>query len=366
MESVGMIRVLQIVDNMNAGGIQSFIMNVYRRINRDEIQFDFLLCKEEPLYGEEIQQLGGRIFYVPARSKGILRNRKALRAFFINHPEFTVVHMHESSLSYIEPLIEARKSGVKKRIIHSHSTRVIGKKIHRVLHRVNQLRIGKYATDYIACGKDAAEWMFGKSLIRNKVEIIYNGIELTKFNYSKSIRDEVRIELKIENQFVIGHLGRFEPVKNHLFLLRVFKSVLSIEENSILLLAGTGKLIDTIKQEAIGLSIDDKVKFLGVRNDPERLYQAMDVFLLPSLYEGFPVSAIEAQANGLPCLLSDTITKEACILPNVLMANLNDSPNKWAKMIMNNTERCKDISKVYDMGFDSAKTIQAITSLYTE
>ena len=217
-----MIRVLQIVDNMNSGGIQSFIMNAYRHIDSNKIQFDFLLCKKDPFYGKEIEELGGKLFYIPARNKGLLANRKALQAFFDDHKDYQIVHMHESSLSYLEPLMAAKKAGIQKRIIHSHSTRVMGSKVHILLHYINQKRINKIATDYLACGESAADWMYGNSSIRDRVRIIYNGIDVSKFEFNETLRNEIRRELCVEQQYVLGHAGRFEPVKNHSFLLDIF------------------------------------------------------------------------------------------------------------------------------------------------
>lgn len=360
-----MIRVLQIVDNMNAGGIQSFIMNVYRRINRDNIQFDFLLCKLNPLYGNEIEELGGKIYYIPARSKGLLANRKALNDFFKNHTEYQTVHLHESSLSYIEPLIAAQKAGVKNRIIHSHSTKVKGSRLHRVLHKFNQRRIHSVATEYVACGEAAADWMYGDSRIRKDVKIIYNGIDVAKFGYNKKNRDAVRKELGVEGKFVIGHAGRFEPVKNHVFLLDIFAEVKKKEEKSVLLLAGTGRLVENIKDRANQLGIRDSVQFLGVRNDLDRIYQAMDCFVLPSLYEGFPVTIIEAEASGLPCVMSSTVTREACLKKNVLIEDLESDTKAWARKILDSTNRVCDNAILYEKGFDIHSTVESLTKLYS-
>lgn len=361
-----MIKVLQIVDNMDAGGIQSFIMNVYRRIDKEKIQFDFLVCKRNPLYGNEIDHLGGKIYYVPARNQGIFANRKALKDFFSRHHEYDVVHMHESSLSYIDPLIAAKRVGTKKLLIHSHNTRVPGSALHKILHRFNQTRIGNIATDYIACGEMAADWMFGRSAVIDKVQIIYNGIDLKKFEFDPVLRDTVRNELEVNNDFVIGHAGRFETVKNHVFLLDVFSEILKMQPQSVLLLAGTGSLVDTVKMKAETLGIGDKIRFLGVRNDIHRLYQAMDCFVLPSLYEGFPVSIIEAEASGLPCVMADTITKETCLKKNVAVLDLAESKSAWAEKILQLNYREIDNSLLYSKGFDIENTVQKLYKLYSE
>lgn len=363
-----MIRALQILDNITAGGIQSFIMNVYRNIDRECIQFDFLVHhKHEKSYEEEIKSKGGRVFYLPARSDGILKNRKALNSFFKKYSgEYAVVHFHESSLTYLEPLMYATKYNVPIRIMHSHSTKVPRNKIHLLLHKVNKKKIGKYATNYVACGQMAGEWMYGGSSVANDVTVIYNGIDISKYEFNEEKRKQIRYELGLKDEFVIGHVGRFEPVKNHKFLLEVMKSILEINSNTVLLLVGNGRTFEKTKDYAKELGIQSNVRFLGIRNDADMLYQAMDLMILPSLYEGFPITAIEAEASGLPCILSDSITKEALLKENVKYISLSRPQNEWARLAINNSERIIDNTILYNKGFDITSTVEQLGKLYLE
>ena len=360
-----MKRILQIVDSMGLGGIQSFIMNVYRSIDREKIQFDFLLHhRPNNSYDEEILKMGGKIFYLPARNEGINKNRRALYEFFKNHKEYEVVHEHESSLSYIEPFVAAKKNGVPVRIIHSHNTKMTGNIMHNILHKLHSFDIDKVATHYLACGELAGQWMYGKSKVKDKFCIIYNGIRLKDYEYNDEIRKNMRVAFGIKNEIVVGHAGRFMEVKNHKFLLDIFKEFHGNYGDSLLILAGDGDLYDDIQKYAKDIGISDYVKFLGMRNDIEKVIQAMDVMVIPSLYEGFPVIAIEAQANGLPVYLSDTITKEAVIKDNVHIVKLESTAKEWERSIRSDLRRITDNQILYDKGFDVNDVAKKLANLY--
>lgn len=359
-----MIRILQCVDSMDAGGIQSFIMNVYRNIDRDIIQFDFLIHKRSiGFFEKEIEQMGGKIYIIPSRHDGIFKNRKALDEFFQQHSEYKAVHLHESSLSYIEPLRFAKKYGIGIRIMHSHNTHIPGSKIHYILHKYNLLNINKYATNKLACGQLAGEWMFGKKE-NNSFNVIYNGININMFNYDKKLRMDTRKQLGIDYEIVIGHIGRFMKVKNHEFLIKIFCEILRYKPNSKLVLVGDGELLDDLKKLTKYLNIDDSVIFLGVRSDIPNLLQAMDVMVMPSFFEGFPVTAIEAQASGLPIVMSDTITDEAVIKQNTMMISLEESPEVWALSILKCLNRIPNNSILFERGFDISHTVKELTNIY--
>lgn len=361
-----MIKVLQIVDNMSLGGIQSFIMNVYRNINRNKIQFDFLLHhKYKNSYEKEIKLLGGNVYYISPRKEGILKNRKSLNDFFKSHcKEYVAVHLHESSLSYIEPLIYAQRYNIPIRIIHSHSTKIPSNVIHKMLHFYNQKRIEKFANRFFACGKLAGEWMYKNSKVKDKYEIIYNGIELEKFKYNQETRNKIRNELSANNKKIIGHVGRFERVKNHQFLLEILQELIKIDSNYLLLLVGDGKLLNEIKFRANSMKLNNNIKFLGKVKNVQELFQAFDIFVLPSFYEGFPVTAIEAQASGLPCILSSSITQEAKINSNVRYVGLKDSKNEWIKLIQSLSKREIDNQKLFDNGFDIKDVVIKLQNTY--
>ncbi len=363
-----MIRVLQMVDGMSiGGGIQAFIMNVYRNLDRDAIQFDFLLHRHnEKTFEPEIASLGGRIFYTPGRREGILKNRAGLKRFFAAHPEYGHVHFHASSLSYIEPLIAAYHAGVPGRIMHSHSSGIIGKNriIHSINHEFNKKRIHRIATDYLACGALAGKWMYGGTSVESKVRLITNGIDIKRYSYSETVREEVRKELGIGKAFAVCHVGRFETVKNHTFLLDVFHAVLKKQPSALLILAGDGRLFNEVKAKAEALGIREKVRFLGVRNDVYRLFQAADCVVLPSLYEGFPVVTIEAQASGVPLVMSDTVTDEVVKKSNCRRISLDLSCEEWADAVLSAGKRIPDNKELVDSGFDIMQTVRELQAIY--
>lgn len=362
-----MIRVLQIADNMDIGGIQAFIMNVYRNIDKTKIQFDFLVFRDyEQYYEREILSYGGIIYKLPGRKQGFLKHKKYIVDFYKKHPQYKIIHYHTSSLSDVTVLSVARKIGIPIRIIHSHSTKAPGGGLHTYFHKFNKCRIEKIATDFLACGNLAAKWFYdGTSALQN-VCIITNGIDCKSYNYDDLKRKRKREELEISKNFVIGQIGRIAEVKNHHFTLQVLKRVCELysDKRPILLIAGDGPLRPKIENYAEEIGIRDNVLFLGNRDDVKELLMAMDVMIMPSLYEGFPVTAVEAQASGLPCVLSDTITKDAVLKKNCIMLSLNEDLENWCEAIINNTDRVEDNSVLYNAGFDIESTIDALMKLY--
>ncbi|MFT9599876.1 glycosyltransferase family 1 protein [Mesobacillus sp.] len=302
------LRILHVVVNMNRGGAETLLMNLYRNIDRSKIQFDFLTCKEG-VFDKEINELGGRIYRIPyVTDVGHSNYLKALNVFFMNTSQYQIVHSHMDKMSGFV-LRAAKKAGVSVRIAHSHSTRSEGGAAARIYKLYAGTMIPKYATDFVSCSREAAEWLFGNKA--DRTIFLKNGIDLEQFKYSLKVRESIRSELKIkEDQFIVGHVGRFSMPKNHSYLLEVFKEFLSYREEAILLLVGDGPLLPQIKRKVEEMELTKNVKFLGSRSDVEQLLQAFDIFLFPSVFEGFPVSVIEAQASGLPCLISDSITKE--------------------------------------------------------
>jgi len=361
-----MKRVLQIVDCMDSGGIQAFIMNIYRMIDKEEIQFDFLVFRQrKQLYEDEILALGGKIFKLPSRRSNAFKCRKALNEFFKVHNEYNVVHYHTSSLSFIDPLIVAKKYNIPIRIVHAHSTKAPGNRIHTALHYCNRLRINNIATHFFACGELSAKWMYHMPK-ENKVVIINNGIKLDDYVFDPMKRDRIRNELNLDDAFVIGHVGRFSAVKNHIFIIKVLERI--IQRNTLknvkLILIGDGEEMEMIKKKATEIGIIDKVLFLGQRNDICLLLQSMDCFLMPSLYEGFPVAALEAQAVGMPCFLSDTITSDVKLKDNVFLLSLDHPIDEWCELIENRHERICNNILLKNNGYDISYTIQQLKNVY--
>lgn len=309
MENKKVTRVLNVLPSMRAAGVESFVMNVYRNIDRSKIQFDFLVhTNKKEFFDDEIKKLGGRIYRLSLKDdKNFVKYIRDLNNFFKEHPEYTIVHGHMQSLMPLY-LAVAKKNGVKERIAHSHNSSFEKSTKGVLLHIFS--RFAKYfSTTNYACSKTAGQYLFGK----NKFEVILNGIDVDKFFFNEENRKKLRKELLCEDKFVIGHIARFELQKNHEFLVDVFYEFQKKCRDSVLLLVGEGKLENRIKRQVDLLGISDKVHFLGVRKDANVLYSAFDCFVLPSLYEGLPVVGVESQLSGLPVLLSDTITNEVYI-----------------------------------------------------
>lgn len=349
------IRIAQIVGKWLGGGVEAVVMNYYRHIDHSKVQFDFI-CDDDStnIPYDEIEKLGGKVILIPPYQK-VFKYQKELRRV-LREGKYKIVHSHINTLS-VFPLYAAKKVGVPVRIAHSHSTTNKKEWKKNLLKQVLRPFSKKYATNYMCCSELAGRWLFGdKAYDEGKVYLLNNAIDLDKFKYDKKIRDKKRKELGIkEDAIVIGHIGRFVAQKNHTFLIDIFNQFHKKEKNSILLLAGQGPLQEEIKNKVRELGLDDSVRFLGQRNDANELYQAFDVFLLPSLYEGLPVVGVEAQASGLLCFFSDDMTKETKVLDSTVFMSLSNTSEEWTGEILTNLKDYKRINtknEVSDNGFD--------------
>jgi glycosyltransferase involved in cell wall biosynthesis len=326
----GPIRVLHVVVNMNRGGAETLLMNLYRNIDRTKVQFDFLTCKEG-VFDKEIKLLGGKVHRIPyVTEKGHFGFTKALNSFFKGHPEYKIVHSHMDKMSGII-LESARRCGVPARIAHSHNTHSEGGTAAKLYKWYAGRKITASATHMLACSNAAADWLFEKKV--DSAKILKNGIDCSKFSYSPDIRKRVRESLKLKNNFVIGHVGRFNEQKNHYFLIDLFYEITKHVPAAKLVLAGDGPLRKEIEKKVCDLELDHRVHFLGVREDIHHLVQGMDVFLFPSLHEGLPVTLIEAQGSGLPCIISDTITEEVDMGINLVDFCPLDEIHPWLEAV---------------------------------
>ncbi|WP_066389211.1 glycosyltransferase family 1 protein [Neobacillus mesonae] len=356
------IRVLQVVGRMERAGLETLIMNIYRNIDRSKVQFDFLAhYGEEADYNEEIRSLGGRIFEMPViktttktNYHKIFQYIKALKAFFKEHQEFKVVHGHMTNTASIYMPI-ARRHGVKCCIAHSHLARA-RQGLTGVVTNILQLPIERVSNEYFSCSEKAAEWMFSKkNITEKKVKIIHNAIDSKLYDYNEDRRKVYRESLKLDNKLVIGHVGRFYYQKNHDYLIDIFNELVKINPESVLLLIGEGVLRNEIESKVNLLNLNNKVKILGKRSDIAGLMQAMDIFVMPSHFEGLPVVGVEAQAAGLKCVMSDAITTETDITGNIKFLPLSIGPQAWAKEILDfsnclNRETTRD--KIIKAGYD--------------
>lgn len=349
------IRIAQVIGKWVGGGVEAVVMNYYRYIDKSKIQFDFI-CDEDStnIPYEEIEKLGGKVILIPPYQK-LFRYHKELKRI-LKEGNYKIVHSHINTLSVFS-LFAAKCAKVPVRIAHSHSTTNKKEKKKNLMKQVLKPFSKLFATDYMCCSELAGRWLFGDKLYdEGKIYLLNNAIDLHKFEYNEKIREEVRKELNIDEEtFVMGHIGRFVEQKNHNFLIEIFAELYKEKPNSVLMLVGQGPLQDDMKEKVEQLELSNNVMFLGQRNDAARLYQAIDVFVLPSLYEGLPVVGVEAQAAGLLCVLSDDMTKETKVLDTTVFNTLNQSASEWAKTILtksNEYTRQKTNDEMKNKNFD--------------
>lgn len=360
------IRVLQVVTIMNRGGLETMLMNYYRQIDRSNIQFDFMVHRNEKgHYDDEILCLGGRIYKMPPIRPGKYRTYfKQLDVFFSEHPEYKVVHAHNNENSSFV-LRAAERAGVDCRIAHSHlSDLTLDVKMPFRLYARYIMK--DYPTEYFACSEKAGQWLFGREK-SNQLKVLHNAVNVNEFKYSEEIRNKIRQELGIHgNQLVIGHVGRFNKQKNHDFLIDIFNSLVKKNPNSVLLMIGEGNLKKQIADKVAKYHLLSKVKFLGVRSDIANLMQGMDLFLFPSLFEGLPVVLVEAQAAGLKCIISDSITNETDLTGRLEFISLNKDSEYWANKILQSTYEHADTSEqLIKNGYDSTTTAKWLSGYYS-
>lgn len=346
-----MIRVLHVVTYMGRGGLETMLMNYYRHIDRSKVQFDFLVHREfEADYDEEIKSLGGRIYHVSRLVPWSRRYKAELRRFFRTHPEYKIVHVHQDCLSSVA-LQCAKECGIPVRIAHSHNSNQ-DKNIKYLFKRYYMRKIPETATELFACGKAAGDWMFGGKIYR----LLPNAIAAEKYIYEEEKAKKIKKELDLEKNIVIGHIGRFNPQKNHKFLIDIFEKCFEKNQKVRLMLIGDGEGRKEIENKVKERGLQDNVIFMGVRRDVPELLQAMDVFVFPSLYEGLPVTMIEEQAAGVPAVISDQVSEECIITKDLVkVEGLEETPEQWAGEILKQVkiskrDRSEEIKKAkYDV-----------------
>lgn len=359
-----MIRVLQVVTYMGRGGLETMLMNYYRNVDCSQVQFDFLVHRDfEADYDREILSMGGRIYHMPRLIPWSQSYRKGIKAFFLKHPEYKVIHVHQDCLSSVV-LQCAKECNIPVRIAHSHTANQ-DKNLKYLIKLFYMRQIPSYATDLFACSKAAGDWMFGG----HPFKVIHNAINTEDYMYSSAVASKIRRELNYgKDDFVIGHVGRFSPPKNHRFIIDVFSECLKLNSNVKLLLVGDGEERRQIQNRIVSMGIEDKVVFTGVRSDVNELLQAMDVFLFPSIYEGLGISVIEAQTSGLKCFISDAVPDECIVTSNLVeKLPLSDSAEKWAErinMIHPNRDREGFLDEVNAAGYDVTVEARKLEEYY--
>ncbi len=330
-----MIRILQVVNDMRRAGLETMLMNYYRHLDRSRFQFDFLTHRPWPGdYDDEIRALGGQVYYAPRLyPQNYPAYFRFMEEFFREHPEYTIIHSHIDAMSYL-PLAAAKKAGVTIRIAHSHNT-AIDRDLKLPLKLLFRRLLPPTATHYWACGEEAGQFLFpGKDCT-----ILYNAIEADRFRFDPQVRRQMRASLELGDALVFGHVGRLSYQKNHEFLFRVFAEVHKTRPEALLLVIGTGEKEEALRRLAQELGLGGHIRFLGNRGDVDKLYQAMDFFLLPSWFEGVPLTGIEAQFAGLPCFFSDRVPREVAFTDRCSFLSLELSPKQWADVLLHASPR---------------------------
>lgn len=353
------VRVLHVLTGMTTGGAESFIMNMYRNMDRGKVQFDFLLRSAENVYKEELEKMGSRIYVTASFPKHFIQNALQTAGFFRVH-RYDIIHVHANALLYTIALSCARRSGVKCRIIHSHNSAMALMWLLPI-HNVNKKRIHRLATDFFACSEDAGKWMFD-----GEFTVVHNAIDLDAFAYDAQKRRYLREELGIgEQDLVIGHVGRFAAQKNHSFLIDIFAEVVKARPESKLVLLGDGELRGAMEDKVRKLNLSDRVLFLGARKDVADLVNVFDLFVFPSLYEGLAIVALEVQANGLPVICSDKVTDQTLFGARKHKLSLDEDVATWAKYILSvDTARQNLRSTLTEAGYDIRKEAQRLQRFY--
>ena len=344
-------------------------MNYLRHIDRQQIQMDFLVFSPPDHYDAEAEELGCNIYRLPSRRENPLKNYRQIDDFFDDHSEYDIVHIHQG-ITYFKPLQSAYKHKIPVRIVHSHGLDIRFREKYRLFYHYYAVpHICKLATHYVACSENAAQQLFLPTILEKKqYYLMKNAIETGDYCFSSERRSELRAKLSIENKFVIGHVGRFDYAKNHDFIIEVFKEVIRQNREAHLILIGTGENCQTIMEKAQAYGLKDHIDFLGVCRDVADLLQAMDVFLLPSRFEGLPCVGIEAQAAGLPCVFSDAVTREVQITSTCSFLSLGDEISTWAKTILSYTRTPRENTreKIVHAGYDIQTEARNLEQFYRE
>ena len=376
---MAVVRILQVFTIMNRGGAESMIMNYYRQLDKSKIQFDFLVHRQEKAaFDDEIERMGGRIYRmnpINPLNPGPYYNQ--LRTFFKKHQGYQIVHSHLNTFSSFV-LKVAKEFNIPCRIAHAHiaiedtslSSMLTSKSnfiegVKNLMKLRLKKNIHKYPTHYFSCGDKAGKWLFGED---TEFYTMNNAIDTDTFLINHEVRDKYRSEFNVESNWVFGHIGRFNTQKNHLFLLQIFSEVVKLKEDARLFLIGDGNLRSEIEAEINRLGLTNYVTLLGVRSDVPDLFQVFDVFVFPSLYEGLPVTLIEAQAAGLKIFASDTITNEVLLTDDINFISLNKSAEHWTQEIIKSygINKSDNKDKIVDGNYDIVSNTRAIEQFYLQ
>ncbi len=359
-------RVLNLFTIMNRGGAETMVMNYYRNIDREKVQFDFMVHRqEEGAYEQEIRELGGKIYrMIPIYPQNFKKYQKMICDFFDVHDEYDIIHSHMSELGYFV-LKEAKKRGISVRICHAHNA-PHGWDLKMFMRTYFKWQIKKYYTHMFVCGIESGDWLFGREN-RDKFIMQNNAIDAEKFRYTLDKSALEKEKLSLQDKLVVGHVGRFNKQKNHEFLIEIFREIHKLNNSAVLVMVGTGELENQIKEKTTREQQEKSIIFLESRDDVNDIMQAFDLFLFPSLFEGLPVTMVEAQAAGLQCFISDKIPQECILTNNVEVIGLTESAEQWAKTILNSMkdfERKDTYQEIRKKNFDIKKNAEWLEEFY--
>lgn len=362
------IRILHMIGSLNIGGSQSMVINIHESLDKSKVQFDYIIDHPDHLYfADTIKKLGGKIYTMPTfKGFNYFEVRSAWKNFFKQHPEYRILHSHVRSYASLYLPI-AKKAGLKT-IIHSHSTSN-GNGVSSIIKRALQYPLRFQADYFFGCSKEAGEWLFGKKIVNSpKYHILKNAIDVKKYAFSINNRIKFREEFCLGNKLTYVHVGRFHPAKNHLFLLKVFSEIHKRNPNTALLLVGDGELRASIEEQIAELNLKDCILLLGSRTDIPYILHAADCFLFPSIWEGFGMVAVEAQAAGLPCVCSNSVPESVKVTKHCLFIPIN-AIDAWVESAEKFAEESQALSKnvsqsLANLGFDIKESVLDLSCFY--
>lgn len=372
------IRVLQVTYSLKMSGIETLAVNILSNRNSNKFEYDFAVysnTSSPEFYDQQVLKLGGKIFKLGTSNK----KKNVLSIIFervnfyklVKTEKYDIVHIHASSGMHVIETIICKLAGVKKIIVHSHSSKIMNNSRFyiqkKILHYTLKSVWNYIGDEFLSCSSEASKWLFSRKILCERPpEILKNGIDLNKFEFDLNQRILTRKEFNIENDFVIGHIGRFSSIKNQSFIIDIFYEILKVIPNSKLILVGEGEMFETVKLKSVNMGINENCLFLGVRSDVAELLCAFDVFLMPSIFEGLPLVTVEAQASGLPLVVSDSITREIDMTNNVLFVSLNDSAYIWAQEVLKliDHERYNYCNSISDNGYNILNTVEKLENIY--
>lgn len=369
---MGKINILIVGMASETGGIENFIFQFVNGADVEKFHFDILTFCSRCAYEQEFTQLGCHVYHAARRGKSPIKNYLDQHRFFTNNPKtYDFVWLHLSSASDLKTILLSKKFTDAKVVCHCHGTDFESKdglvrKLHLYLHNKNRSKLVENTDIYLACSKLAGDWLFGD--IGEKLSVIPNGIDIETYRFSEEKRTQIRQSLNIQDKVVIGHAGRFAKVKNQTYLIEVFTEYCKKNQEAVLVIAGTGELETDLHEKVLQLGLGDHVLFLGFRQDMPNLLQGFDIFLLPSFSEGLPITIIEAQVCGLPCMISDRITQEVALTELVHFLPITQPASRWADEIdacrINSRTSSRYVQKIMESGYSAQATINRLSNIF--